>query len=64
MSVLTEVKSRLVGLARAEKDRYSGREERPLGGYTIAMAVYAAAVGTLAGADMLQFGYSLLQEQS
>lgn len=49
MSVLTDVKSRVVGLARSEKDRYSGDEERPLGGYLAAMAVYAAAVGTMVG---------------
>ncbi len=33
MSVLTDVKSRLTGLARSQKARYSGGEERPLGGY-------------------------------
>ena len=49
MSVLTGVKSRITGLARTEKDRYSGNEERPLGGYVAAMTAYAAAVGTLAG---------------
>jgi hypothetical protein len=53
MSVITDVKSRVVGLARSEKDRYSGDEERPLGGYTAAMAVYAAVAGTLAGVTRL-----------
>jgi hypothetical protein len=49
MSVLTDVKSRIAGLARTEKDQYSGGEERPLGGYLAAMTVYTAVVGTLAG---------------
>ncbi len=52
MSALTEFKSRVTGLARAGKERYSadsGDEERPLGGYLAAMGLYAAAVGTLAG---------------
>ncbi len=49
MSVLTDFRSRVTGLARSEKARYSGGEDRPLGGYAAAMAVYAAAVGALAG---------------
>jgi Protein of unknown function (DUF1360) len=49
MSLLTDFKSRVTGLARSEKERYSGGQERPLGGYLAAMAAYAAAVGTLAG---------------
>jgi len=49
MSALTDLKSRVTGLARSEKDRYSAGEERPLGGYATAMAVYAAVVGALAG---------------
>ncbi len=53
MSVLTDFKSRVVGLARTEKERYSGGQERPLGGYVAAMAAYAAAVGTLAGSTRL-----------
>jgi len=53
MSVLTDVKSRVTGLARAEKERYSGGEERPLGGYLAAMGVYAAVTGTLALATRL-----------
>jgi Protein of unknown function (DUF1360) len=48
MSVLTDVKSRISGLARAEKERYSGDEERPFGGYLVAMGAYAAVTGTLA----------------
>jgi hypothetical protein len=48
MSVLTEVKSRITGLAQTEKARYSGGEERPLGGYLGAMGAYAAVTGTLA----------------
>jgi len=110
MSVLTDVKSRVSGVAQAEKERYSGTEERPLGGYLAAMGAYAAATTALvaaarltrrelitcpfcidmwvatglmadfiylprttrlaidtlvvlAGADLLQFGYSWLQEQ-
>jgi hypothetical protein len=31
MSVFADVKSRAAGLARAEKERYSGDEELPLG---------------------------------
>ena len=53
MSVLADFKSRLTGVARAEKDLYSDGQERPLGGYLGAMAVYAAAVGTLAGVTRL-----------
>ena len=53
MSVLTDVKSRITSLARAEKERYSGDEERPLGGYLGAMAVYSAAVAALAGVTRL-----------
>lgn len=48
MSVLTDVKSRVTGLARAEKERYSGDEDRPFGGYLAAMGAYAAVTGTLA----------------
>jgi Protein of unknown function (DUF1360) len=48
MSVLTDVKSRITTLAQAEKARYSGGEERPLGGYLAAMGVYAAVTGTMA----------------
>ena len=48
MSVLTNVKSRVTGLARTEKDHYSGDQERPLGGYLAAMALYGTVVGTLA----------------
>ena len=56
MSVLTDVKSRVTGLkraARSEKERYSGGQDRPLGGYLAEMTVYAAAVGTLAGVTRL-----------
>jgi len=48
MSVLTDVRSRVAGLARAEQERYSDGEERPLGGYLAAMGTYAAVTGTLA----------------
>ncbi len=48
MSVLTDFKSRLTGLAHAEKDRYAGNDDRPLGGYVGAMAAYTTVVGTLA----------------
>ena len=48
MSVLTDFKSRLTGLAHAEKDRYAGGDDRPLGGYVGAMAAYTAVVATLA----------------
>jgi hypothetical protein len=53
MSVFTDVKSRAVGLARAEKKRYSGDEERPLGGYLAAMGAYLTVTGTLALAARL-----------
>ena len=53
MSVITDFKSRITGLARAEKERYSGDEERPLGGYLAAMGLYAVVVGTLAAATRL-----------
>jgi hypothetical protein len=49
MSILTDLRSRLAGRARAEKASYSGGEERPLGGYLGTMATYTAVVGTLAG---------------
>src|SRR5262245_39838366 len=50
MSVLSDVRSRVSGLARTEKERYSGGEERPLGGYLAAMGAYAAVTATLAAA--------------
>jgi len=53
MSALTDFKSRVTDLARAEKERYSGDEERPLGGYLAAMGLYASAVGTLAAVTRL-----------
>jgi hypothetical protein len=54
MSVLADFRSRLTGVARAEKDLYSDGQEHPLGGYLGAMAVYTAAVGTLAGVTRLR----------
>jgi len=48
MSVLTDVRSRVTRLARAEKDRYSDGAERPLGGYLAAMGAYAGVTGILA----------------
>jgi Protein of unknown function (DUF1360) len=53
MSVLTDFKARVAGLAHTEKQRYSGGEDRPLGGYLAAIGVYAAAVGTLAAVTRL-----------
>ena len=53
MSLLTDVKSRVSGLARTEKERYSAGEERPLGGYLAAMGAYAAVTATLAAATRL-----------
>ncbi len=56
MTVLTDVKSRftgLVDLARAEKERYAGDEDRPLGGYLAAMGAYAATVATLVSVTRL-----------
>jgi hypothetical protein len=53
MSVLDDAKSRLAGLARGQKARYSGGEERPLGGYLGTMATYTAVVGTFAALTRL-----------
>ena len=53
MSVLSDVKSRVSGLARTEKERYSDGEERPLGGYLAAMGAYAAVTTTLAATARL-----------
>jgi len=53
MSVLSDVRSRVSGLARAEKERYSGGEERPLGGYLAAMGAYATVTATLAAVARL-----------
>ena len=53
MSVPSDIKSRISGLARAEKERYSGGEERPLGGYLAAMGAYAAVTASLATATRL-----------
>jgi hypothetical protein len=53
MSVLSDVKTRVSGLARTEKERYSGGEERPLGGYLAAMGAYAAVTATVAAAARL-----------
>jgi Protein of unknown function (DUF1360) len=38
---------------REQSERYSGGEDRPLGGYVGAMTVYAAAVGVTAAAALL-----------
>jgi len=53
MSVLSDLRSRVSGLARTEKERYSGGEERPLGGYLAAMGAYAAITTTLVAAARL-----------
>src|SRR5690349_16162575 len=53
MSVLSDARSRLTGLAQSQKARYSGGEERPLGGYLGAMAAYTAVVGAVAGITRL-----------
>jgi hypothetical protein len=47
MSVVTDVRSRVSRLARAEKESYSGSAERPLGSYLTVMGAYAAVTGTL-----------------
>jgi hypothetical protein len=39
--------------ARSQRDRYSGGEERPLGGYLATMTVYGGLVGTLAATARL-----------
>ena len=48
MSAITDVRSQVSRLARAQKEDYSGGAERPLGGYLAAMGAYAAVTGTLA----------------
>jgi hypothetical protein len=53
-SRLAGTRSRLAGLARSQKARYSGDEERPLGGYIGTMATYTAAVGALAAVTRLR----------
>ncbi len=77
MSAVTEFKSRVTGLARSEKARYSAGEERPfcidmwvatglVAGFIYLPRTTRLAVDTLAvlaGADFLQFGYSRLQER-
>lgn len=54
MSVLSDLKSRAAGLARAEKRRYAGDHDRPLGGYLTTMTTYAAVVGALAGTALVR----------
>jgi hypothetical protein len=53
MSVISDARSRLAGLARSQKARYAGGEERPLGGYIGTMVTYTAVVGTAAAATRL-----------
>jgi hypothetical protein len=53
MSVLSDVKSRVSGLARTGKERYSDGDERPLGVYLAAMGAYAAVTAALATAARL-----------
>jgi Protein of unknown function (DUF1360) len=50
MTSLSEIKSRLAGAAKAQGDRYSSGEDRPLAGYLGTMAIYGSLVGGLAGA--------------
>lgn len=47
---VSAVRARLVSLARSQERQYAGDEDRPLGGYAMAMGVYAALVGSLAAA--------------
>jgi Protein of unknown function (DUF1360) len=49
MSVLTDVKSRLAGLAHSEQAGYSGDADRPLGGYLVTLSTYTTVVAALAG---------------
>lgn len=48
MTTISAARSRLVSLARSQERQYAGNEDRPLGGYSMAMAAYATAVGSLA----------------
>jgi uncharacterized protein DUF1360 len=50
MTTLTEMKNKLVGAARVQRDQYAGGDERPLRGYLITMATYGALVSALAAA--------------
>jgi hypothetical protein len=50
MTTLTEMKNKLAGASRLQRDQYSGGEERPLRGYLIMMATYGGLVSTLAAA--------------
>jgi Protein of unknown function (DUF1360) len=49
VTVLTQIKDKLAGSARAQETQYAGDQDRPLGGYVLTMSVYAGLVGTLAG---------------
>lgn len=47
---LSAARTRLESLVRAQERQYAGDEDRPLGGYALAMATYGALVGSLAAA--------------
>jgi hypothetical protein len=46
---MSQVHNGVKHAAKAEADRYRGEEERPLGGYIVVMAVFAAIVAGTAG---------------
>jgi hypothetical protein len=46
---MSQVHNGVTRAAKAEADRYRGEEERPLGGYVVVMAVFAAIVAGTAG---------------
>jgi hypothetical protein len=50
MTILTEIKDKVAGAARAQGDRYAGGENRPLRGYLLTMVTYAGLAGALGGA--------------
>jgi hypothetical protein len=50
MTILSKVKHRLAGAARAQGRRYSGDRPQPLVGYAATMGVYGALVAGLAAA--------------
>ena len=48
MAVRDDLKDRLIHVARVQRERYAGGEDRPLKGYVATMAVYAGLVSAMA----------------
>ena len=53
MAVLTDIKDRLAGAARAQQADYSGDQDRPLSGYVMTLTTYGGLVGAVAAAARL-----------